>query len=224
MIQGALKYRRVLVIAAHPDDEVLGCGGTIARHVSTGGEVRVVIVCEGESLRYGANGVNQRGSIKKAADLLGVSEWYTLDFRDQMLDKVSLVEVITPLEDIVHTYQPHIVYCQHGGDLNKDHQIVSQAALVALRPIERVVQDVYAFYTPSSTEWAFPNTFTPDTWVDIGDHMGAKVKAFRCYQSEVRPSPHPRSVEAIVSRAKAVGSKVCLEHAEEFMTIRKVFR
>lgn len=215
---------RILVIAAHPDDELLGCGGTIALHSRAGDHVTAVIACEGESLRYGQEGVGQSAHIKSAAQALGIEDTRLLGFSDQRLDTVTLIEIITPLEKIVREVRPKIVYCQHGGDINRDHEILFKALLVATRPTEQYIQSIYAFDTASSTEWAYPRTFVPDTWVDISTTLQVKLDAMACYKSEVRDYPHPRSLQALEHRAKAWGNQSCLDMAEVFMTVRRVMR
>lgn len=215
---------RVLVIAAHPDDELLGCGGTIALHARAGRAVTVVIACEGESLRYGREGVGQQQHIRRAAETLGICDVRCLQFADQQLDTLSLTELITPLEAVVREVRPGVVYTQWGGDVNRDHQILFQAALVATRPPEDGIGAVYAFDTASSTEWAYPRSFNADTWVDISETLEVKIAAMACYESEVRPYPHPRSLEALRHRARAWGNQHCLDAAEVFMTIRRTVR
>jgi LmbE family N-acetylglucosaminyl deacetylase len=214
----------VLAIAAHPDDEVLGCGGVLALHARAGDAVTIVIVCEGESLRYGSAGVGQDAHILRAARTLGVRDVRPLRFPDQALDTIRLTELIAPLETVVREVRPRVVYCQHGGDVNRDHQVLFQAVLVATRPTEVCIDAVYAFDTASSTEWAYPRTFVPDTWVDISATLAAKLEAMACYESEVRPYPHPRSLEALEHRARAFGNQVCLEAAEVFLTVRRIAR
>lgn len=214
----------VLVIAAHPDDEILGCGGTVALHTRRGDRVTAAIACEGESLRYGPQGVGQAEHTRRAAEALGVCDVRRLGFADQRLDTVPLTDVITPLEAIVREVRPRVVYCQHGGDVNRDHELLFKAALVATRPTERDVEAVYAFDTASSTEWAYPRTFVPDTWIDIAQTLDQKLAAMACYESEVRPYPHPRSLEALRHRARAWGNQHCLEAAEVFMTVRRTLR
>src|SRR5438874_5553083 len=216
--------QRVLIIAAHPDDEVLGCGGTAALHVRAGDEVTAVIACEGESLRDGPGGVGQPEHIRRAAQELGLRETRQLGFADQRLDTLSLVELITPLERAVRDLRPSVVYCQYGGDANRDHELLFRAALVATRPIEPYIEAVYAFDTASSTEWGYPRTFVPDTWVDISATLEQKLCAMQCYESEVRPYPHPRSIEALRNRARAWGNQCCLEAAEVLMTVRRSLR
>jgi LmbE family N-acetylglucosaminyl deacetylase len=216
--------KRVLVIAAHPDDELLGCGGTVALHVKAGDAVTAVIACEGESLRYGPDGVGQAEHTQRAAAALGVTDVRRLGFADQRLDTVTLTDIIGPLEQVVREVQPEVVYCQYGGDVNRDHEILFKALLVATRPTEHAIQAVYAFDTASSTEWAFPRSFAPDTWVDISKTLEQKLAAMACYESEVRPYPHPRSLDGLRHRAQAWGNQHCMDAAEVFMTVRRTVR
>jgi LmbE family N-acetylglucosaminyl deacetylase len=214
----------VLVIAAHPDDEILGCGGTVALHADRGDRVTAVIACEGESLRYGPGGVGQAHHMRLAAAELGVEDVRPLGFADQRLDTLPLTDLITQLERVVAETQPSTVYCQWGGDVNRDHELLFKAALVATRPTAPSISAVYAFDTASSTEWAYPRSFVPDTWVEITKTLDRKLAAMRCYASEVRPYPHPRSLEALRHRAVAWGNQHCLEAAEVFMTVRRTMR
>jgi N-acetylglucosamine malate deacetylase 1 len=216
--------QRVLIIAAHPDDEVLGCGGTVALHARAGDEVTAVILCEGESLRYGPEGVGQAEHIRRAARVLGIKDVRHIGLADQRLDTLPLTEIITPLERAVREVQPAVVYCQFGGDANRDHELVFRAALVATRPVEPSIEAVYAFDTASSTEWGFPRAFIPDTWIDISETLEQKLCAMACYESEVRPYPHPRSLEALRHRARAWGNQCCLDAAEVFVTVRRSLR
>ncbi len=216
--------KSVLVIAAHPDDEILGCGGTVALHQGAGDRVTVVIACEGESLRYGPGGVGQADHTRRAAQVLGVTDVRPLGFADQRLDVVSLTDLITPLERVVAEVQPQIVYCQYGGDVNRDHELLFKAILVATRPTVACIEAVYAFDTASSTEWAYPRSFAPDTWVDITATLEQKVAAMACYESEVRSYPHPRSLEALRHRARAWGNQACMDAAEVFVTVRRALR
>ncbi len=222
---GAVRARQaIVVIAAHPDDELLGCGGTIALHVARGDAVTTVIACEGESLRYGPNGVGQHHHVHRAAACLGVTDVREVGFHDQRLDTLPLTEIIAPLERVVREVRPQIVYCQYGGDINRDHQLLFKALLVATRPTEDSIAAVYAFDTASSTEWAYPRSFMPDTWVDISATLEQKIAAMACYESELRPYPHPRSLEALRHRARAWGNQHCLDAAEVFMTVRRTLR
>jgi LmbE family N-acetylglucosaminyl deacetylase len=184
----------------------------------------VVIACEGESLRYGPAGVGQADHTRRAAQVLGVTDLRPLGFADQRLDVVSLTDLITPLERVVAEVRPQIVYCQYGGDVNRDHEILFKAILVATRPTVECIEAVYAFDTASSTEWAYPRSFAPDTWVDITATLEQKVAAMACYESEVRAYPHPRSLEALRHRARAWGNQACMDAAEVFITVRRTLR
>jgi len=216
--------KQVLVIAAHPDDELLGCGGTLALHARNGDSVTTLIVCEGESLRYGKEGTNQLAATNRAAAMVGIKETRLLGFPDQKLDTFTLTEIIRPLESAVLEIRPSIVYCQYGGDINRDHELLFRASLVAIRPVVEFIQAVYTFDTASSTEWAYPRSFVPDTWVDIAETLEIKLNAMACYESEVRKYPHPRSLKSLEYRARAWGNHCCLEAAEVFMTVRRVLR
>jgi LmbE family N-acetylglucosaminyl deacetylase len=213
-----------LVIAAHPDDEVLGCGGTIALHTRRGERVITLITCESVSLRYRDSSVDMERQTREAAAVLQVEDVRQFGFPDQALDTVTLTDLIVRLEQVVNEVQPRVVYCQYGGDVNRDHQILFKAALVATRPLVRSIETIYAYSTLSSTEWGYPRTFNPDTWVDISATLEQKLAAMACYRSELHDFPHPRSLRAIRSKAEVDGSTCCLRAAEPFMTVRRISR
>ena len=216
--------KRVLVIAAHPDDEVLGCGGTIAKHVKDNDIVKSLILCEGETMRSQSTDEKVK-AIEKAAMILGLESSSCVGLPDQHLDTIPIVDVIAPIEKIVDDFKPNIVYLHSGADINKDHQIVFDAALVALRPKLKFVEAIYSFYIVGSTEWGYPRSFSPDTWVGFGSNiMKKKIEAFSLYDSEICAYPHPRSLLALENLAKMVGNQCCMEYAECFETIRRVRR
>lgn len=216
---------KILVIAAHPDDELLGCGGTLVKHVLSGDEVRAIIACEGESVRYSnRNDIAQSEDSKAAAKIIGISKLYNLGFADQKLDTQAVLTIAQALESVIDDYRPNIIYCQFGGDVNQDHKALFEAANIATRPTREFIKVIYAFDTASSTEWGYPRKFLPDTWIDISAELDTKIKALACYKSEMREYPHPRSLEAIKIKAQAWGVQVCASAAEVFMTIRKVVR
>lgn len=223
-MNGASRTGGALAIAAHPDDEVLGCGGVLALHALAGDPVTVLVACEGEPGRRGPGGAYENAHLHQAAARLGVGDVRHLRLRDQALDTLRLAELAGPLEAVVREVRPRVVYCQHGGDVNRDHHLLFQAALVATRPTEPCIAEVYAFETASSTEWGYPRSFVPDTWVDISRTLAAKLEAMACYRSELRDYPHPRSLRALENRARALGNQVCLDAAEVFMTVRRVSR
>jgi LmbE family N-acetylglucosaminyl deacetylase len=216
--------KNVLVIAAHPDDELLGCGATVAQHVLNGDNVTSIVVCEGDSLRYDEANRQHQSQIFKAAEVLGVKDVRSLQFPDQKLETVVLTDLIEPILRVVREVKPQIVYCQYGGDVNRDHKILFEAILVATRPTEEFIEVVYAFDTASSTEWAYPRSFIPDTYIDINNTLETKIKAMAQYESELRDYPHPRSLQALRNKAYSYGNDCCMEAAEAFMTIRRVYR
>lgn len=215
--------KKVLIVAAHPDDELLGIGGIILKHTMKGDPVRAIIMCEGESLRY-AKDVGQSEATKNAAEILGIEKIYRLNYPDQKLDTYTLTELISPLEKISEEYKPNIIYCQSACDANRDHKILFEAANIAFRPIDEWIEDFYTFYTASSTEWGYPRNFVPDTWIDITTVLEKKIKAFECYSSEVREYPHPRSSKALEYQAHFWGNQCCMDAAEVLMTIRRTKR
>ena len=209
-----------LVIAAHPDDEILGCGGTVALLTKQGKPVHSLIVCEGESLRYEGD-AGQTLAIERAAATLGVTKVHHLKMADQKLDMLNLVEIITPIEAVIREIQPDLILTQYGHDVNRDHELLFKAVLVATRPTETGIREVLAFDTASSTEWAYPRSFQPDTWVDIDSVLEQKLEAMAHYKSELREYPHPRSLKALEHRARSWGNQHCLDAAEVYMTIRR---
>lgn len=216
--------KRVLVIAAHPDDELLGCGGVVALHTKNGDKVTSIIVCEGDSLRYDDISSKHQSQIFQAAEVLGIKDVRSLKFPDQKLETVILTDLIQPILDIIREIKPQIVYCQYGGDVNRDHKILFEAILVATRPTEKFIEIVYAFDTVSSTEWGYPRNFVPDTWIDITSTLETKLEAMSKYETELRDYPHPRSLKALEYKAYAAGNECLMKSAECFMTIRKTIR
>lgn len=215
--------KTVLIVAAHPDDELLGVAGTAALHAAAGDNVYSAVMCEGESLRYQKD-MGQRAAMERAAEILGVKRVYPLGFPDQRLDTFTLTELITPLEKLSEELHPNVVYCQYGGDINRDHQLLFEAANVAFRPLDPWIEEFLTFYTVSSSEWGCPHSFVPDTWVDISAVLEKKIQAFSCYRSEVREYPHPRSCDALRYAAHFFGNQCCMDSAEVFRTVRRLKR
>jgi N-acetylglucosamine malate deacetylase 1 len=209
----------VLVIAAHPDDEALGCGGTIARHVADGDEVHVMFIADGETSRTMAVKKNRNFEAYEASKILGMQPPIFLDWNDQMLDTVPLIEITRAIEAHVQKVQPAVVYTHHAGDLNLDHRLVHQATMTAARPLPgSTIKEIYAFEVVSSTEWGVG--FWPTHFVEID--VGMKLKALGAYQDEMRPLPHARSFSSVNALAQFRGSTVGVVHAEAFMTMRTV--
>jgi LmbE family N-acetylglucosaminyl deacetylase len=225
-----VKRNRVAVIAAHPDDEVLGCGGTIARHSKVGDEVAVLILAEGVTSRKspGKQGHNQKlelaqlGKAARAASkILGVYSLELHSFPDNRMDSVDLLDIIKRIEEFMTKHRPSIVYSHHAGDVNIDHRRIHEAVVAACRPIPgHFVKQLLFFETPSSTEWQLPGSmpaFLPNWFVDISGTWETKKSALQAYAQEMRPWPHPRSIEAIEALGKWRGSSARLPLAESFM-------
>lgn len=214
---------KVLVIAAHPDDEVLGPGGTLIRHFKSGDEIRAVIVCSAHSIRYREGEHDQPGDAQRASHYLGATT-AGLGFPDQRLDAGSNLELIQALEREVQEFRPDVVYTHHWGDVNADHGRIAEAVDVAVRPFSAPwVKRVYAFHTPSSTEWTASRRdrpFVPNVFSDITAELDRKLDAMRCYQSELRRYPHPRSLRSLRERAGLWGSVANMTAAEPLMLLR----
>ena len=224
--------KTILVIAAHPDDEVLGCGGTIARLTSEGSNVYTLILGEGVTSRDRkrdlAKRENEIAELKKQAEnanrILGVKKVYTFDFPDNRFDSVPLLDIIKTIEETKDDLKPDIVFTHHIGDLNIDHQITFKAVMTAFRPtIDESVKEIYSFEIPSSTEWNEPSSLTyfmPDYFVDVNKSLEIKINALKEYKTELRDFPHPRSLKAVELNAKQWGVKMGFEAAEAYKTIR----
>jgi len=228
-----LDHSSILVVVAHPDDEVLGCGGTIARLARHGHEVYTAILGEGITSRY----ERPREAEKKLVEqlhaqshdvgrLLSAKEVFLLNLPDNRFDTVPLLDIVKMIENLIDKLQPAVIYTHNGGDLNIDHQIVHRATLTAARPLQNCpVKEIYVFEVPSSTDWAFQQfepAFRPNVFMDITDTLETKVQAMQLYESEARPFPHPRSPEALRAIAHRWGSMVGLEAAEAFQLVRAV--
>lgn len=223
----------ILVIAAHPDDEVLGCGGTVGRLAKEGEDVFVAILGEGITSRYAQREQADKGLVKelrqrcrRVAELLGVRDLFLHDLPDNRFDTVSLLEVVKIIEELIERLQPVAIYTHHSGDLNIDHSIAFRATLTAARPIPGCsVRDIYAFEIPSSTEWAFgefERSFQPNHFVDIGQMLDLKIEAMEIYETEARSFPHPRSPESIKASAIRWGGAIGVEAAEAFYIVRSI--
>jgi len=214
--------KKILVIAAHADDEVLGCGGTIARHVAEGDLVHVIYMADGVSSRKNEQSAEliRRNKARDASlNILGVSKWHALDFPDNRMDTVPLLDVVQALELIMREIQPERIYTHHHGDLNIDHRITHQAVMTACRPQPGIsVREIFTFEVNSSTEWSSRGTddFVPNAFVDISDYLIKKLEALTAYQAEMRPPPHSRSIEHTKILAAHRGYCVGLEAAEAF--------
>jgi N-acetylglucosamine malate deacetylase 1 len=217
--------KRVLVLAAHPDDEVLGMGGTIAVHADAGDAVRIVVVTDGSSTQYpGDTAIRARKEDEalRAAAELGVTDYVHLDLPDMRLDTLPHVEINRVVEEHVSDFAPQVVYTPHP-DVNRDHRVLFDSVAVATRPTpDQPVRRVLTYAPTSSTEWtpAPLNWFVPNWFVDVTATIERKVVAFAHYETERRAYPHPRSERAIRAAAEFYGSGCGCEHAEPFVLVR----
>ena len=224
---------KVLVVAAHPDDEILGVGGTVVRHINNGDEVYALVLGEGQTSRWQKREMADTDVLKslhedsyRSAKVIGFKEIYFEALPDNRFDSVTLLDVVKIVEKYISDIKPEIVYTHHSGDLNVDHRVTHNAVLTATRPIgDYCVKEIYGFQTVSSTEWNFGNKesgFYPQKFVDVTDTFEVKCNAMKEYRSELCEFPHPRSLKMLCSVAEVWGATVGVPLAEAFEVIRIV--
>lgn len=218
----------ILAMVAHPDDEVIGAGGTLARHAAQGDTVHIAFLTDGVGARGDDPSAAERreNAARRAAAILGAEQPQFLGFPDNRLDRVDLLDVVQAIEAVVLRSDPAIIYTHHAGDLNIDHAICQRAVLTACRPLANSkVHGIYAIEVASSTEWASPgdaNAFVPTRFVDIAATMATKHRALAAYVEEMREFPHPRSSHAIAALASWRGASAGLAAAEAFVVLREI--
>ncbi len=234
---------KILVIAAHPDDEVLGMGGTITKYVKKGHRVKIVIMATGIFSRRSYEHTNstvynvdedvlekmakqvqnlQKDAIK-ASRIMGVKDIEFFDFPDNEMDKVSNLEITKKIESEIDKFRPDLVFTHSQYDINIDHRIIYNATITATRPLSKFrVKDVISFEVPSSTEWYFPSKFSPNMFIDINKELTTKIKALSAYKTEIKDFPHPRSVEGLEVIAKHWGTVSGFNAAEAFYLVRQL--
>lgn len=217
---------RILVVAAHPDDEVLGCGGTIIKHRSQGDEVMVVVLADGVTSRdtVPQHSLQRRQQCVSALRLLGVKQWGFGDWPDNKLDTVPRLHLVKDIEQAIRLFQPTVIYTHHGSDCNIDHRTVNDAVIVACRPQPgSTVKRLLFFEVPSSSEYqAGRAAFQPNWFVPIGETLARKLVAMREYREEVRDAPHPRSIQAVCALAQWRGAMIGESAAEAFVMARGI--
>jgi len=227
----------VLVVVAHPDDEVLGCGGTMARLAAEGHAVHLLVLADGVGARHVEGGAATRmvderrrrhAALQAACHALGVRSVDTADFPDNRMDTVAVLDVARRVEDAVAAYRPSMLLTHHAGDVNQDHRRTHEAVVAACRPQPgHPVETLLFFEVASSTEWQVPGAapvFQPSWFVDTTRTISTQLAALACYAEELRPWPHPRSPEALRARAAWRGASVGCEAAEAFMVGRHLVR
>ena len=222
----------MLIFAAHPDDEVLGCGGTIAKQADEGAIIHVAFLADGvfsravdqvkmqEELRI------RRAAAQKACEILGVKSVSFGDFPDNRMDTVPLLDITKALEELIAVHQPEVVFTHHAGDVNIDHRRMHEATVTACRPQRgHPVKTLLCFEVPSSTEWQLPGSapvFAPNWFVDISYTLDRKFAALDAYAAELRDWPHPRSRQGVEHLARWRGATVGVDAAEAFMLGRQL--
>ena len=220
--------KNILVVVAHPDDEILGCGGTIAKY-SKKYNINLCILSDGESSRNLNKSQleikikNRKIMSKKASKIIGIKKIFYGNFPDNRFDSVDLIYIIKFIENIIRISNPETVYTHYENDLNIDHRITFQAVQTAARPqLRSKIKNIFSFYIPSSTEWNFSenNHFLPNVYEDISKNFITKINALKIYRDELRESPHPRSIVNITALDTVNGEKVGFKKAEVFKLIR----
>lgn len=223
----------ILIIAAHPDDEILGCGGTVARMAKDGQDAHAVILGEGIASRYEKRTEAMEKEIRKlhnmsqeATKIIGIMKTIWHNLPDNRFDSVPLLDIVKTIENEIDTIEPDIIFTHHGGDLNIDHVLTYRAVLTAARPIgKKAVKDIYCFQIPSSTEWAFQSfdpSWKPNTFFDISDTLEVKLRALQAYEGEMREFPHPRSLKNVSDMASVWGATTGTKAAEAFELVRSI--
>jgi len=223
--------KKILIVAAHPDDEVLGCFGTTARLIKEGYEAYTLILGEGKTSRDEQRVVKNRKDdikvlnteIQKANNTIGIKKIFIESFPDNRFDSIDLLDIVKVIEKIKNEIKPDIIFTHYENDLNIDHRLTYQAVITATRPIKNEsVKEIYSFEILSSTEWKYPLSFSPDVFFDISDAINLKIDAMKEYKSELRKYPHPRSLEGIELNAKYWGMKVEKSYIEAFKSVRVI--
>jgi N-acetylglucosamine malate deacetylase 1 len=220
--------KTVLVVAAHADDEALGCGGTIARHAEAGDQVYVVFVTDGVTSRMDAGDeelAQRQLATARACTILGVSSSIFLGLPDNRLDSIPLLDIVRPLEGICAKLAPEVVYTHHYGDLNVDHRVTHQAVMTTCRPLPgATVREILTFEVMSSTEWGSVGLapFLPNLFINIGAQLEIKMRALEAYALEMRAIPHSRSLAHAQFLAQHRGNCVGVGAAEAFMVMRVI--
>ena len=216
----------VLVTVAHPDDETLGCGATLARLTSRGHRVQVLVVADGERGRPEATDASvaeRQAAARAAAVVLGTQPPRFLDLPDQALETLPRLEITRAIEALAEDFAPDVVLTHDGNDLNLDHRVVHDATVTAFRPLAgRPWATLCTFETPSASEYgalAHGSAFNPNLFVDVTDHFDAKLEAMACYRGEQRPAPHPRHPDSLTALATVRGAACGLARAEGFNVV-----
>ena len=213
--------KKVLILAAHPDDETLGCGGTIAKLSSQNHDIELLTFTDGESARDDSHNYNRNDCLEEVSKILGIKKFQEGKFPDNKMDSVPLLDVCKFIEkEIKET--PDIIFTHHPDCLNIDHNIVYRATITVFRPQNNKEIEINCFAIPSSMEWNPNNDFKPNLFINVENFIEKKIEALKVYDKKMRQYPHPRSYDAIINKMKSSGNEVGINYAEKFQTIRKI--
>jgi len=216
------KKNKILILAAHPDDEVLGCGGVIQKHKKEDANIFVCIITDGSSVQYPNNtqiALKKKKECELANKILDVDHLIYLDLPDMQLDTIPHFELNKKLEIIIEKIKPNIIYTHSPNDLNKDHFLINQSSMIVTRLRKPYLKEIYEYEVLSSTEWNRNSIFIPNTFVNITDFIEKKIESFKKYQTEIRKYPHPRSEEEIKILARYRGIQSGYKYAEAFKLV-----
>ena len=214
---------KILVVAAHPDDDILGCGGTLKKLKNNNAHITVVYFTDGVTSRENytqKDKLFRKSNAEKAAKIIGYNKIIHFDLHDQRLDEYPLISLTQKLEKVLFKLKPTTIFTHFHNDLNADHQIVNKVVLTATRPnIHFCISKILFFEVLSSTEWNYNNSinFSPNYFVNISITLDDKIDAFKKYTKEIRKYPHPRSIEGIKNLAKYRGMQAGINYSEAFM-------
>ena len=228
-----LKKQRILIIAAHPDDDLLGCGGTIIRSIENNSKIKILFLGEGVSSRFNLGDEYSKQSIKQkkirnlecinSLKILGVKDYIFQDRLCTRFDELPLLNIVKSIENVIEQFNPTIIFTHNPYEVNVDHTITHKAVEVATRPIKNSsLKNIYSFEIICSSNWSFNKKFIPTTYVDISKQIKKKLKAWSCYKNETNPFPFPRSSEGLTTLAKYRGMQSFLKYAEAFKLEREI--
>ena len=228
-----INSKKILVVAAHPDDEVLGCGGSIAKWTNAGHQVFVIFMSEGITSRNKKNNsetehqlIKLKSISQKSGELLGVRSIEFIGYPDNRMDSIDLLDIVRNVEHHIEKIKPEILVTHHSKDLNIDHRKVHEAVITACRPFpNQIVNTILTFEVPSSTDWQImdhENVFCPNWYEDITKTINVKKEALKLYDSEMRKWPHSRSIRAVEYLNRWRGSTIGFEAAEAFHMVRTI--
>lgn len=216
-----MSNKKILILAAHPDDETLGCGGTIRRLSKEKNYIKLITFTDGENSRDENMSYNRNFLLKKICDKLGINDYVYGTFPDNKMDTIPLLDICKFIEKNVN-FIPDIIFTHHKSCLNIDHQLVFRATLTAFRPQNGIKQKIYSYYVPSSTDYNPYNSFKGNIYYDITNEINDKIECLQIYDKEMRKYPHSRSYENIINLSKVAGAEVGVKNAEKFDIVRDI--